>query len=244
MPAGKAQGQKAKEGGPLRRAALTALCAAALGLAGCGGGEEANRSTAPRDEPAGTEDLRSEQKQSSEPRAQGRGPQGEPKPTSTVPAPAPEAPAPSSAADRVALRGIDESIETYGRTATPSEQARIVSSLREFMAAKASGEYARACELLIAFIREGAERSAKEAEEREPGTLKRPGCAGVLQASLEPISPRLLRDATKIDVASVKVDGEEAYVTYSTPEVKSQIMYMKEEGGEWKVGKVNPDRLL
>lgn len=149
--------------------------------------------------------------------------------------------APASKADALALRGIDASIETYGHTATASQQAPILVSLRAFMAAKADGRYGRACELLIAFMRETLERGAEQAQ---PGRAARPGCAGALQTSLAPIATKLLRQGAQIDPALVKVKGSEAFVVYSTPGVPSQIMYMKREGGQWKVGKVNADRLL
>jgi hypothetical protein len=128
----------------------------------------------------------------------------------------------------VAISALDESIETYGHTATSREQEAILASLEAFMAARADGDYRRACDFLIAYTHEAMRGS----------------CPKALRKTFAPISPKLLDQATEIDVALVKVDGNEAFVTYSTPGVESQIMYLKEEGGEWKAGKVNADRLL
>lgn len=233
------QGPQADEGGALKQSASAAFCALALGigLIACGDGDEKTASPswnttqeqiAPE---AGVKEQRTRPDREQEPKPR----QSEPKA---------EVPTPSSRADRTALRGIDASIEAYGHTATGSEEKAIVSSLQDFTSAKAGGNYQQACDLLIAFVRDRAEKSARQIEQAKPGALKQPGCPGVLEASLERTSPRLLSQAAEIDVALVKVEGDEAFVTYSTPGIKSQIMYMKREGGKWRVGKVNADRLL
>lgn len=150
-------------------------------------------------------------------------------------------PTPSSKADAVAVSVIDESIESYGDIASSAEEKEIVPALRAFMEAKADGRYQRACSLSIAYIRNQLDQIAERAK---PGTLERKGCPGGLEAMVEPLAHELLVQATQIDVALIKVDGGEAFVVYSTPGVRSEIMYLKREGGEWKVGKVNADRLL
>jgi hypothetical protein len=150
-------------------------------------------------------------------------------------------PVPDEAADRVALKGIDESIASFGHTAKGRESDEIIAPLLAFFAAKASGDYARACGLLESYM---YRQLAYAAKQEKPGRLKHKNCSGVMEALLEPISHRFLSQAAQIDVALVKVESNRAYVVYSTPGVSSAIMYMHRESGEWMVGKIDADRLL
>jgi hypothetical protein len=58
----------------------------------------------------------------------------------------------------------------------------------------------------------------------------------VLNAFTQPLPPSVERETTEVDAASLRREGERAFLIYKGMEHKVFAVTMQEEGGAWKVG--------
>lgn len=123
-----------------------------------------------------------------------------------------------------AMENSYASIRVFGEEATDEEATDITFALVQYLSARADGDWPTACARLYSVLRSGVEkgRSCVEAYAR--------------LMSRVPISARAA--AAKIDVASVRREGDRAFVIYKTPATLSADMPMYVEDGVWKVGAI------
>jgi hypothetical protein len=134
-------------------------------------------------------------------------------------------PQPSIAAEEAAPG--DHSIQEYGAEAQGSEKAAVLAAMRSFIAAMATGDYARLCAALPAANRAQMQQFAKAQH-------KGGGCAAVLARLLNPAAAVEAKKALGATIAKVRVGKGNAFVLFRPRGGRLSYFVMKEEGGEWR----------
>jgi hypothetical protein len=193
------------------RASLALLAALALGLAACGGGGSSSSSTA-----ASTE--------ASAPAT--------PKPHAlSVAELAAERRKAARAASFVAPES-DNSVPTFGSEAGTMERDQAETALKDYLRARARGDWASACAYLAAPTRQGYEKLGASSSK-----ASRPGCAEVLAALSKgadlsnPLIGRLL---------SLRVQEASAFALFYGPHHQQYIVPMNREGNTWRPTQAAP----
>ncbi|MGN6816978.1 MAG: hypothetical protein ACTHK3_12990 [Solirubrobacterales bacterium] len=128
------------------------------------------------------------------------------------------------------VKGGDNSIQDYGAEAADSELRQAAEATHSFLVAHVRGEWARACGLLAASEQE----SIRKAAARYP-QLHGEGCAAGLAAFAPRPSGSEAREITRVDAASLRHEGEQAFLLYvGAPEGTVYAMPLRLEGGAWK----------
>jgi hypothetical protein len=243
------------------RALATAICAAALALAGCGGGGEESASSAPSTARQSTSAAPPPQHKSTAVRgkgnpgqgkaqaqgkAQGHSGQAEAKvrvpPISSAPVAGSKAPAPGVRT----VKGGDNSVQSYGTEAGEAQRTEAAIALQAYLDARLAGEWAAVCSHLAQRARAQLDRFVSKAQSEGKDIA---GCAAAMAALSEGTPPsRLREDATITEVLSLRggggVPGDPSYLIFTGPPdstLYSMPMYL--EGGEWKVGLALPSEL-
>lgn len=131
---------------------------------------------------------------------------------------------------RFRAKGGDNSIQDFGEEADRSELEQAATALHGFYVARAEKRWAKACTFLAASMVEQLEALAQGSDQ-----LKDAGCAGVLRGFTAPLSPRVARETTLVDAASLRHEGGRAFLIYRGEGQAVYAMPMGEEDGEWKV---------
>jgi hypothetical protein len=223
---------------------IALLLALALALSGCGGDDEGPTTTAP----AGATERSDAAPQAQEPeqggdrqggakRQEGSGgespnatpaePTGPPPTTSaSLPNEGTKRPAPSVPTNK----GGDNSIQTYGVESGSADRAEAALALQAYLDARAAGDWASACSYLTFSTRLLLEKFA----ERVP-RLRGAGCAEVMAAFAQGVPPAALAAEARIEVISLRVEGDRAFVIYRSPGNRVSTTPMAKENGAWKV---------
>lgn len=131
--------------------------------------------------------------------------------------------------------GGDNSIQEFGEEADGPEVAAATSVLRGFLKARAAEDFAGQCATLaksaVAPLEELAARSSQFEEK---------GCAAVLAALLADASADARVNTMSSDIASLRVEGDRGFALYHGPKGADYFVPMAKEGGEWKVGALEP----
>lgn len=222
-----------------RRSALAILLGAlaiALVPTGCGGGEETQSSTqssATRSETAGpkseTQSAKNERpaRQSAE-----RKNSGKDKGSKANAAPL-EVSGGGSA--RFEAKGGDNSVQEYGSEAQEAELREAAEEVHSFYVARIAEEWELACSYLSKHTTGGFEQLAAQTPQ-----LRGKGCAQILAALTQPLSPALQRDATTIDAHSLRQEGSQGFLIYTGPPHEAVYsMPLDLEGGVWRLGAIS-----
>jgi hypothetical protein len=240
-----------KKSSPVLLAAIA--MAAALVLAGCGGGSsDAGSSSATTT----TEASRQDQDQGSSPvskkpsggqgnggkgREEGKDGQGSSTGGGEGRHHVPVAPLEVSGGGSAQfhIKGGDNSVQDYGDEAGEAELRQAAEATHSLLVASVRGEWARACLLLAADERKSLEGLAAQSPQ-----LRGRGCAAALAALAKPVSGSVAREMTRVEAASLRHEGEQAFLIYvGGPERTVYAMPLRLEGGAWKPAAISGDAL-
>lgn len=133
------------------------------------------------------------------------------------------------------VKGGDNSVQDYGAEAAESELRQAAEATHSFFVAGVRGEWARACSLLATEEQTSLERAAAQSPQ-----LRGKGCAAALAAFTQPVSGSQARQITQVDAASLRHEGEQAFLIYvGAPDNTVYAMPLHLEGGIWKLTAVS-----
>jgi hypothetical protein len=136
------------------------------------------------------------------------------------------------------VKGGDNSVQDYGEEAGKAELRQAAAATHSLLVAGVRGEWARACSLLSADEREKLEKGAAQS------SLVGKGCASALAAVTQPVPGSLAREITRVDAASLRREGEQAFLVYvGAPEATVYAMPLRLEGGIWKPAAISGSAL-
>lgn len=212
-------------------AALVALSVLA-GLAGCGGGDGSDSTAAQAG--AGESTASDGAAKQGGAKEEGQGKSG---------SSAKQAPDPGDASDfkprphddsgggaeQFKVKGGDNSVQEFGAEAGTSEFEAAATALHNFLDARAEGNWAAVCQYLSKATIESFEKLAAQTKGGNAS------CGATLAAITNPAArPELKAEAEKADVGSLRTEGEQAFLIYTTGET-ILAMPMADEAGTWKV---------
>jgi hypothetical protein len=125
------------------------------------------------------------------------------------------------------VEGGDNSIQEYGEEADESELEEVAEIVHDFYVARATEDWAGACSYLSESLREQLEQLGSKSEVKE--------CAPFLEAFTTDLPDKVWLEITTIDAASLRHDGEQAFLIYHGAKGEAYAMPLFEEDGEWKV---------
>lgn len=215
-------------------AALVALLLLA-GLAGCGNGDGSDSTAAQADGGSGESTASGASKQNGA-KDQGQGKSGSSgKQQTPDPGNASEfKPKPHSdsggGAEQFKVKGGDNSVQEFGAEADTSEFDAAATVLHNFLDARAEGNWAAVCQYLSKSTMESFEQLASRA--KQGGDTS---CGAVLAAITNPAAEGAMKaEAEKADVGSLRTEGGQAFLIYTT-DGTILAMPMANEAGTWKV---------
>jgi hypothetical protein len=127
-------------------------------------------------------------------------------------------------------KGGDNSVQDYGEEAAESELRQAAAATHSFFVARVRGEWARACGLLAAEVQKSLEQQVAQSSQ-SPSR----GCAAALALLTKPVSGSLAREITQVEAASLRHEGEQAFLIYvGAPEGTVYAVPLQLEGGSWK----------
>jgi hypothetical protein len=127
-------------------------------------------------------------------------------------------------------KGGDNSIQNYGEESDETELRQAAEALHGFYIARAEEEWTKACSYLAKTLAKQLEQLASRSPQ-----LKGGGCPEALHAVTRPLPPSVERETTLVDAASLRREGEGAFLIYRGAEGKVYAVSMQQEGGGWKV---------
>jgi hypothetical protein len=124
-------------------------------------------------------------------------------------------------------------VRTFGHEAKAADAAAITTVVRDYLAARAGGDSARACSLLASRIAQGLARFAAAVP-----NLQDRSCAGMLARLSSQPSSQAPAQFSPPRVTGVRIEGERAFVLYRGAHDARLAMPMVRESGAWKVGEL------
>ncbi len=122
--------------------------------------------------------------------------------------------------------GGDNSVPEYGTEASSRDRARAATVLHAYLDSEVVGDWAGACAYLSASM-VGYLESVSQAGQRE--------CPTVLREINSNASRESLQRAAKVDVGSLRVEGQQGFLIFFGPEQFPFAMPVVEEDGEWRL---------
>lgn len=229
-------------------AALVTLLAA-LALVACGGGDggETTGGGEETSQAAGAEQIEKradeiqEERQEESPGAKADAGQGKSGDSgSNGSSPAEEGSAPASpvkhsdsggGAAQFETKGSDNSIQEFGQEGDNSARADAAAVLHAYLDARAAQRWEEACSYLSADVVATMEQFA----DAYAGDKQVEGCPDVLGGFNEAAGVSALRDAAKVDVGSLRMEGERGFLLYHAVGGADYAIPLVQEGGAWKL---------
>ena len=133
-------------------------------------------------------------------------------------------------AEQFKVKGGDNSVQEFGEEAGTSEFEAAATVLHNFLDARAEGNWAAVCQYLSKATVESFEQLASRSEQGGDGS-----CGAVLAAITNPAARGAMKaEAQKADVGSLRTEGDQAFLIYTT-DGTILAMPMADEAGTWKV---------
>lgn len=133
-------------------------------------------------------------------------------------------------------KGGDNSIQEYGEEAGESELTEAAEALHAFLVARADEDFARTCSYLTKDEVQQLEQLGSQSPQ-----LKDKGCAAVVKAlAAEALPATTKRELTEVNAASLRIEGDEAFLIYNGANNTGYFVRMNNEDGTWKVGALSP----
>ena len=137
--------------------------------------------------------------------------------------------------------GGDNTIQRYGREAPEAQREQVDATLREYAAARDTGDWATACELISSDLRAELRSLAGESS-----VLRGGSCAVVAElvnANLPRRSSTPPPEGATPELVSLRVRGADAIAIY-TAEGDFYFMPFDRDEGEWRVSELNGEALV
>jgi hypothetical protein len=131
------------------------------------------------------------------------------------------------------LPGGDNTVQEFGREATPAERAQVSTMVAAWLRARAAKNWGKACSYLHSKVRAFALRTASQASEERSMTC--PKALALFSQSGEPP-----RDNIKDGVASLRIEAGTGYAQYHGKEGRDWILAVRMEDGDWKIADFRP----
>jgi hypothetical protein len=133
-------------------------------------------------------------------------------------------------AEQFKVKGGDNSVQEFGEEADASEFEAAATVLHNFLDARAEGNWAAVCQYFSKSTVESFERLASRTEQGGDTS-----CGAVLAGITNPNAQAALKsEAEKADVGSLRTEGDQAFLIYTTDSTILAIP-MADEAGTWKV---------
>jgi hypothetical protein len=129
----------------------------------------------------------------------------------------------------------DNSVPTFGSEAGASERRAAEANLWAYLTARAAHNWAKACALLSATVREGYERLASASA----NSGAKPSCARILP-TLAPIRAGMAANPLTEDLVSLRVHGANAFALFYGPGHQQYMVPMNREAGQWRPTQAAP----
>jgi hypothetical protein len=123
-----------------------------------------------------------------------------------------------------------ESIRTYGAQADGDTETAIAAAVRDFYAAKASGDGARTCTLLASAARKSLVQTMGRS-----GELKGKDCGAIVSLVLEQQEPRYRARMREVEVTGARLQGDRALALIEIEASSEEVIPVRQDGGSWKV---------
>lgn len=131
-------------------------------------------------------------------------------------------------------QGGDNSIQEFGEEGEESELEEAAEAVHGYLVARAEEDWATACSYLAETVKSQLNVIASRSSQ-----LKGKGCAEILQTLTPPLPTAVRRESTIVDAASLRLEGERAFLIYRGSEGAEYAMLMEQEDGAWKVGSLS-----
>jgi hypothetical protein len=125
--------------------------------------------------------------------------------------------------------GADNSVPTFGSEASAVQRESAEANLRAYLTARAARQWARACSLLAATVRQGYEKRAKSGA----------NCTKVLPV-LAPLKAGEPADPLLGRLLAFRVKGRNAFALFYGPGHQQYIVPMNREAGAWRLTQAAP----
>jgi hypothetical protein len=126
------------------------------------------------------------------------------------------------------VKGGDNSIQEYGDEATGSEFAVAAAALHRYLDARAAGAWTAACGSL-------ARPLIAQLVEVAAGQGGVSTCPKALKAISADVAPDVLREAARVDVAALRVEGATGVLLLRNEAGDGYFIAMVRKGDRWKV---------
>lgn len=229
-------------------AALATLLTA-LALAGCGGVSDGGGTSAGGDETSQAPGLAQVQERAEEIKKErreenggtkanageekgGSGPEGSATPGEEPAAsPSVEHRDSGGGAAQFQQKGDDNSIQEYGVEGGASERESAAAVLHAYLDSRAQGRWEEACSYLAAETVAGIEQFAANYAGDKPID----GCPDILAMLAEGMGEEALRAAARIDVGSLRTQGDGGFLLYHGPGALDYAIPVVQEDGAWRL---------
>jgi len=137
--------------------------------------------------------------------------------------------------------GGDNTIQRYGNEGSEAQREQAATTLTEYAAARDTGDWARACELMSSDLRAELRSLA-----RQSSVLRGESCptvAELVNANLPRRSSTPPPEGAAPELASFRVKGADAIAIYAAGE-DFYFMPFDRDAGEWMVSDLNGEALL
>ncbi len=216
-------------------AALAATALAAASLVACGGSDSSTGNTTSSTETTGTSSGNGSQQANSggdqgngsEQGQNGNSKDGEGTGSGSVATPLKVS---GGGSEQFRSKGGDNSIQEYGKEADESELEEAAEAVHGFYVARAEEDWSRACTYLAKSMVQQLEQLAGQSPQ-----LKSAGCGAILKAFTRPLPASVRRETTVVDAASLRNDGERAFLIYYGEGHTAYAMPLQQEDGAWKL---------
>ena len=132
-------------------------------------------------------------------------------------------------AEKLKVKGGDNSVQEFGAEADTSEFEAAAAVLHNFLDARAEGNWAAVCQYLSKSTIESFEKLAAHTKGGDTS------CGATLAGITNPNAQAALKaEAEKADVGSLRAEGGQAFLIYTT-DGTILAMPMADEAGTWKV---------
>lgn len=235
-------------------APLAALALLPALVAGCGGDDDSDTTSATSGQGSQAGEGTRQQREAAEKAKQKReaarrkieAEESKPPPQPEGPAPTTSGSLPNEGTARVApevptAKGGDNSIQEFGTEGPSSDRVEAAETLQAYLNARVAGEWVTACAYLSASIKKGLEQFGGQAEGKDSKPLS---CAQLMQALTQGVPKKALRNAAEIRVLSMRIEEGQAFLIYKNGEGKPSAIPMADEDGDWKVAALDGSPLL
>lgn len=136
------------------------------------------------------------------------------------------------------VKGGDNSVQEYGEEAGPSDLRQAAAAVHGYLAARATGEAARACSYLAGPQQhqlEGLAASLPDAHGKD--------CSSAIESLTRSLPTKLWREITLVDAVALRVNGDHALLIYRGGRHTVYAIPLRLKDGTWKLAAINGSAL-